>query len=153
MKHCLIPWGGSPGTCALDSPNPYVEPHLHILHASCWALSGLYLDPLYTHPRPALDSQDPLEEKTSIKAPQCDSCTSPTCYQYTKVWPKSLNSQNCNAIIATIQCVTRLLWAVAPAADTVNEQPAGIPFLPVQHILSCQVLFQIWNLWRTQDRR
>lgn len=39
----------------------------------------------------------------------------------------------------TIQCITMLLWAVAHAADVVSEQPAGVTFLPVQHILSCQV--------------
>lgn len=49
-------------------------------------------------------------------------------------------------MIATIQCITRLLWAVAHAADTVNEQPAGITFLPVQHIVPCKVPLQIQNL-------
>lgn len=33
MRHHFIPLGGPPGTYALDSPSPYVEPHLHILHA------------------------------------------------------------------------------------------------------------------------
>lgn len=42
-------------------------------------------------------------------------------------------------MIGTIQGVTRLLRAVARAADTVNEQPAGVPFIPVQNILPCKV--------------